>query len=982
MSAPAVNAKTGAAQTSLNSGDVIDGSGGVDTLTITSTAANNTSLSGVTIKNVENIIYKGSDNLATTTAGTAGATAAGEAEVQDYVVTAAGTTASTTATAKVSVNGVVYTTAAYTVVNVGGTQTATEAATSLANKAAAITTVLTAVVGGGVTLANTAGEITLTSQVVGKALPTIAVFEADGTTAAWALDDGTGTGNTNNANVAKTGPVAVSEITTITTTEGSTAGYAGGETLTVTIDGVNYGSPAITSSSTTATVLAGVAGIINGVLGDDVAVASGTSIIVTAPTAGTPLPVITVTGAGSDAPVVTVAETRANTSVGATSDTVAQAKIAIPATAENITIDGAKTTVTGLTSAQTLTLSGTLTAGNIGTSAASASANIVLKGASGALTINDPAATAVSDGLGLTELNISGAMGVTAASKFGAGNAAAANKTLTIVDGGGLANADVITDLNLAITSQGTINTASMDKLEIVNASKSTGKLTISANEASLTQVWGGSGNDTITVDFDTDDLGLNDNPTTATVNAGAGDDTITLSGAAGDGDTTLNGQDGDDTFVIASAVASSKVKVVGGAGSDTVLFDSAGAALTASEIAQIKLMDVENIALKTATTFDGEVLSGYGVIAMVTPVSDVLNVNSANIISVVNDDTSNDDATVVHEDYIPKGYEDALTTTRAGNLTIAIAGATPNNDAVIDAKAESVTLSISPSNLKSDSIRAANVVDLKGDVETATVVLNSALNYRTNGTDTILSTIKVSPTSTANSIASAGTTDVIDENTGFADLGALTSLIVTGVGVATIDNSGTGSKLVDINLSGLGGARGAEAVLGTGDVGDVLGSSGVTLGATLAETLTLGSATDVVTVNGGSTYAKFDTIVGFDAVKESGTSNSTVDSIVWNSGLTLDGSAEDEITEVTLTSGAVNLDLAIIEAIAASGSATANTAGAVKFFNFEGDTYIVQDLASGTSGSTAGQKTLEATDLVLKVTGVVDFAADWAVFG
>jgi hypothetical protein len=421
-------------------------------------------------------------------------------------------------------------------------------------------------------------------------------------------------------------------------------------------------------------------------------------------------------------------------------------------------------------------------------------------------------------------------------------------------------------------------------------------------------------------------------------------------------------------------------VKVVGGAGQDLVYFTAAGTTLTASEVAQIKLMEVENIALATATTFDGEVLPGFGVIAMKTAVSDVINVTSANIISVVSDDTGNDDASVVHADYIPKGYEDALATTRAGNLTISIAGATPNNDAVIDAKAQSVVLSISPSNMSSDSLRAANVVDLKGDVETATVVLNSALNYRTGGTDTILSTIKVSPASTANSIQNAGTWDVIDENTGFADNGALTSLTVTGVGVASIVNTGTGSKLVNIDLSGLGGARGAEAVLGTGDVGDVLGSSAVTFGSAIAETLKLGSATDVVTVNGGSTYAKMDTIVGFDSLKESGTSNSTVDSIVWAAnGLTLDGDAKDEIAEVTLTAGAVNLDLAIIEAIDASGSANANTAGAVKFFHFEGDTYIVQDLSAATAGT---QKALDATDYVLKVVGIHDFADDWAVFG
>ena len=964
-----MNAKTGAAETTLNSGDVIDGAGGIDSLTITSTAANNTSLSGVTIKNVENITYKGSDNLATSKTATTPTAVAGEAQVIDYVVQAGASLTAKTHKITAVINGVTHE-ATY----------AGHATTGTADKATAIKALLTKVIGGTAAVAGTSPEITVTALAKGVELPTITITEtangATAQTAAVALD--TASGEKNNDAVAVAGTTAEKQVITITLDDGTTDKYAGTETFNIIVDGINYGTYSPTATDLEADVAADLVPLLNGVLGEGVATSLGSQITITAPVAGVALPAISLNPVDADSSTAAFAVARENTVVGELAKTTTQAKIAIPATAENITVDGAKTTVTGLTSAQTLTLSGTLTAGNIGTSAASASANIVLKGASGALTINDPASTAVTDGLGLTELNISGAMGVTKASTFGAGNDAAANKTLTIVDGGGLANADVITNLNLAITSQGTIDTASMDKLQIVNASNSTGKLTISADEASLTQVWGGSGNDTITVDFDTDDLGLNDNPTTATVNAGAGDDTITLSGAAGDGDTTLNGQDGDDTFVIASAVASSKVKVVGGAGSDTVLFDSAGAALTASEIAQIKLMDVENIALKTATTFDGEVLPGFGVISMLTPVVDVINVTSANVITAVVDASSNDDASVVHADYIPKGYEDALVTTRSGNLTISVSGAA--TAAVVDAKAESVTLAISPSNMTSDDLRAANVVDLKGDVETATVVLNSALNYRTNGTDTILSTIKVSPANTANTITSAGTWDVIDENTGFDDLGALTSLTVTGVGVATIVNTGTGSKLVDIDLSGLGGARGAEAVLGTDDVGDVLGSSAVTFGSAIAETLTLGSATDVVTVNGGSTYAKMDTIVGFDSLKESGTKNSTVDSIVWTaSGLTLDGDTKDEIAEVTLTAGAVNLDLAIIEAISASGSGTANTAGAVKFFHFEGDTYIVQDLSAATAGT---QKALDATDFVLKVVGTHDFADDWAIFG
>ena len=76
ITAPATVATTGAAQTTINSGDSIDGGAGNDTVTLTLAAANNNSLSGLTIKNVENIVYSGVNNLASGSAAVATATTA------------------------------------------------------------------------------------------------------------------------------------------------------------------------------------------------------------------------------------------------------------------------------------------------------------------------------------------------------------------------------------------------------------------------------------------------------------------------------------------------------------------------------------------------------------------------------------------------------------------------------------------------------------------------------------------------------------------------------------------------------------------------------------------------------------------------------------------------------------------------------------------------------------------------------------------
>ncbi|MDO9279594.1 MAG: hypothetical protein Q7U05_13645 [Polaromonas sp.] len=91
-----MNPTTGAAATTLTSGDSIDGGAGVDTLNITATAASNNSLTGVTVKNVENINVKGSDFVGISVADAA-ILAAKTTATATKVATAADLTAAGTA---------------------------------------------------------------------------------------------------------------------------------------------------------------------------------------------------------------------------------------------------------------------------------------------------------------------------------------------------------------------------------------------------------------------------------------------------------------------------------------------------------------------------------------------------------------------------------------------------------------------------------------------------------------------------------------------------------------------------------------------------------------------------------------------------------------------------------------------------------------------------------------------------------------------
>jgi hypothetical protein len=89
---PGVNATTGAATTTINSGDAIDGAGGEDTLNITATGSNNNSLSGLTVSGVEVVNITNANNLGSNTA-TITATAEAAADAEDALASAQAATA-------------------------------------------------------------------------------------------------------------------------------------------------------------------------------------------------------------------------------------------------------------------------------------------------------------------------------------------------------------------------------------------------------------------------------------------------------------------------------------------------------------------------------------------------------------------------------------------------------------------------------------------------------------------------------------------------------------------------------------------------------------------------------------------------------------------------------------------------------------------------------------------------------------------------
>ena len=169
FTAAATSASTGLAATTVQSGDTIDGGTGTDTLTITATSANNATLTGLVVSNVENIVVVGSDNLGTGTVAAVAAVAGAKEKIKITATIAA--TAASNETFTLQINGVTYG-------NSDGTNsTATD-------KADDIATLVTAALGDLVTVSRDStpdGDLYVESNVVGKALPTL-TFTTSATT--------------------------------------------------------------------------------------------------------------------------------------------------------------------------------------------------------------------------------------------------------------------------------------------------------------------------------------------------------------------------------------------------------------------------------------------------------------------------------------------------------------------------------------------------------------------------------------------------------------------------------------------------------------------------------------------------------------------------------------------------------------------------------------------------------------------------------
>jgi len=474
---------------------------------------------------------------------------------------------------------------------------------------------------------------------------------------------------------------------------------------------------------------------------------------------------------------------------------------------------------------------------------------------------------------------------------------------------------------------------AAQTKLATIDASASAGAVTLTNLGTAVTSVTTGAGADKVTVNTATSSAA--DATVNVAVATGAGDDDITIA-VTGTGSYTVNAGDGNDTIRVNQAQLVAGSTINGGAGTDTLILGNNTAAFAAGDYAVVNSLvsNIETVEFKNAV---GGIDASK--VAFTTMMFD-----NTGIVTGVSTQTLSTSGTALTA--TANGH--VVGDTYAGNLNVITTGAA----SALTLNADTATV-----NVKASTANAA-AATIGGDLKTSlTVNLTNAANASSSPTNDNLSSATVLVNGTANT--------------------ALKSVVLTGAGSVTIDASAS-TALTSVDASALGGTI---ANGGTGVKGSITGGLTFMGNAAIAETITLGSGHDVITV--ASTYGKMDSIVGFDATKEGSTGASTTDVLIIKAAqlgggatadLTLNGNAltggatsTAGISKLTLSSADSTLDLAFVHAASA-----ANTANGVVQFQFGGNTYLFAD--------TNHNGVLDTSDFAVKLVGSVDVTAGFGV--
>ena len=398
---------------------------------------------------------------------------------------------------------------------------------------------------------------------------------------------------------------------------------------------------------------------------------------------------------------------------------------------------------------------------------------------------------------------------------------------------------------------------------------------TATANAATIST---GAGDDTLAVDVTKGTA----TAVTASVDAGDGNDTVNLTIESGVNYTVTAGA-GNDTVALSGAAVKTTDKIDGGDGVDAVSIAPSSNTLIADDyiVFNSVLTNFETLKLTAAVSnFDGSQLA-----ANYTTI-DLANDSVADNVRAAQALVANGKLLAEAAGYV--AATKTAPTTYAGTLNI-----TEKASGLVTANAETVNLNVQGG--KADDPTAVDAT-LTGDVKVATVTLAPGVD--TQGT-------------------AATTDDTFVQSSVSVDngsaLNAMTSLNLSGNGLAFVHNADT-TKLVSVDASALNSVDAA----GEATTGLVYNS-----GNSLAETIKLGGGIDHLML-GSSLFAAMDTVVGLNLVVSAGVltaASDTIDIIGLND-LTAAGKMVTAQTDLSLAlkdaavfkSGGVDIDTVVFQ--------------------------------------------------------------------
>ncbi|MDP2001265.1 MAG: DUF4214 domain-containing protein [Rhodoferax sp.] len=780
--------------------------------------------------------------------------------------------------------------------------------------------------------------------------------------------------------------------------------------LTVVSAGATSGSTSVKAAATTAVSVTNTS---SG--GNSTVVDGGSTVNVTSTDASGGG---TITVGNTNAPTGAINITSNNTANGATTGSVnVQGGSSVTITqaqfnATNTTNTNGTVTVVGSTATTAVTVNNaakaTASATVAGVNANSVAITDVNGGADVAgkiasATVNNFTTLSITDNA-LTTLTVAGGSGNIIIDNSGL--TTATNKTLALningQTGGTLDDADIYTTLNVtttganstlanitqggvtALTVAGTkvltlTSTAGLSALKTVAVSGSAGiKADLSAATVTSVDASATSGANTVTVDA-----------SKATFTGGAGVDTVTLAATTPTKAISLGA--GDDSLNLGALAGTPTGKLDGGTGTDNLTMTAALAA-TASGSATFAgvVTGFEKVTLTGATnqTIDLAVLGnfnyvttsgGNGLTLSNLPTGGTLVLNGAGT------------AYTIGNSAFTAGTNDTvnltLTDGSGGNVSFASTGITASgveNFAIttVDTQATPSGTVVDSVTLLGNSVKAIAVTGNAGLTLTSTSTALTSVDASgitlggfawTSGALAAASTVKGSATGTNTIDASAATGGAVTY-TGGTGVDSFTA--TNGKGNTVTLGDGANTVVVSSGNNTITGGKDADTVTATTGNNTVsLGNGANAFTATTGNnTYTGGTGVDTVTVGGGSNTLTLGTGADKVSITAASANVNTYSTIT-------DAGAGDTITfvdlgtetfntaKVSLANTAVFQDYANA-VIQAGGNASVN--GAFGWFQFSGDTYLVQ---SRHDGSGVNASFTNGTDMVVKLTGLVDLS-------